>query len=97
MAIKKNITSEKWYEEPIKKWSAIVTGFLFIAGLGYTFAAIQLNIEFRMEKYELNQEFNEKMRKQIDECKEEKQIKEDKRVETIEEAVKNIEIKLNGN
>ncbi|PKO99308.1 MAG: hypothetical protein CVU03_02320 [Bacteroidetes bacterium HGW-Bacteroidetes-2] len=86
---------QKWYEEPVKKWFAIIAGFIFIAGLGYSFARIQLNIEFRMERYEMKQEFNEHLQNQINSCKEEKQSLQNRRVENIEETIKNLESKLN--
>ena len=98
MAVKsiKNSTTQKWYEEPVKKWFSIITGFITIAGIGYGLATIQLNLEFRMEKYEMRQEFNETLRKQIDECKTEKQNIDNKRVEEIESVVKQLEQKING-
>lgn len=87
---------QKWYEEPVKKWFAIVAGFIFIAGLGYTFARIQSNLEFRMEKFEMKQEFNERLQEQLNTCKEEKQLLQNRRVEAIEDLVKKIENKIDG-
>ncbi|WP_299124181.1 hypothetical protein [uncultured Tenacibaculum sp.] len=98
MAKKKKKTSgnPKWYEEPIKKWFAIISGFVFIAGLGYAFARIQSSLEFRMEKFEIKQDFNEKLQKQINACKEEKQSLQNQRVKLIENVVKRLENKING-
>lgn len=98
MSARKNKTStnKEWYEEPVKKWTAISVGFLFVAGLGYSFATIQYSLEFRMERFEMNQEFNEKLQNQINACKEEKQLLQNKKVEAIEEIVKKLENKING-
>lgn len=98
MSVKKNKTSndKKWYEEPVKKWFAIFAGFLFVAGIGYSFATIQYSLEFRMERFEMNQEFNEKLQNQINACKEEKQLLQNKRVEAIEVVVKKLENKIDG-
>lgn len=87
---------KKWYEEPVKKWFSIFMGFISIASIGYGFARIQMTLEFRMEKYEMKQDFNEKLRDQIDDCRTEKQNLENKRVNEIEEVVKNLEKKFNG-
>lgn len=91
-----NNNSTKWYDNPIKKWVAIVSGFLFIAGIGYSFASIQKNLEFKMDKYELKQECNEKLQAEIEKCKVEKQQYENKRVESLEIVVKELEKKYNG-
>lgn len=98
MAEKKGKPSEEreWYEEPVKKWFAIIAGFIFIAGLGYSFARIQSNLESRLEKFEMKQEFNEKLQNQINACKEENQSLQNKRVEAIEDIVKKIENKIDG-
>ncbi|WP_412464423.1 hypothetical protein [Flavobacterium mekongense] len=98
MALKssKNSTKQKWYEEPVKKWFSIITGFITVAGIGYALATIQLNLEFRMEKYEMRQDFNETLRKQIDDCRTEKQNLVNKRVEEIESIVKQLQQNDNG-
>lgn len=93
---KTNNVTKNWYEEPIKKWVAIISGTLFIAGIGYGFATIQKNIEFKMEKYELKQECNEKLQIEIEKCKTERQQYENKRVESLEIVVKELEKKYNG-
>lgn len=87
---------EKWYEEPIKKWFSIAMGFISVATIGYGFARIQMTLEFRMEKYEMKQDFNERLRDQIDICRTEKQNLENKRVDEIEELVKSLEKKFDG-
>jgi len=91
-----NPISQNWYEEPIKKWFAIISGFIAVASMGYGIATVKLNLEFRMEKFEMQQDFNEKLREQIDNCRTEKQNYENKRVEDIEEGIKNLEKKVNG-
>lgn len=92
---KKTGEIKKWYDEPIKRTLAIITGFIFVASLGYGFAVIQKNLEFRMEKYELKQEFNEKLQQQIINCEAEKQNMENKRVEAIETIVKELQKNYN--
>lgn len=96
MATSKTINKVKWYDEPIKKWFAFVSGFLVVAGMGYGFAVIQKNIEFKMDKYELRQDCNEKIQAEIEKYKEEKQQYENKKVESLENVVKNLEKKING-
>ncbi|QIH40283.1 hypothetical protein G7A72_16360 [Flavobacterium sp. Sr18] len=88
---------KKWYEDPVKKWFSVFMGFLSVASIGYAFARIQMTLEFRMEKYEIRQDFNEKLRGQIDDCRTQKQELENTRVNEIEEVVKNLEKKFDGN
>lgn len=49
-----------------------------------------------MDKYELKQECNEKLQIEIEKCKTEKQQYENKRVESLETVVKELEKKYNG-
>lgn len=96
MTNRKKKSNTKWYDEPIKRWFSILSGFIFVAGLGYTGAIIQKNLEFRMEKFEMNQQFNEKLQSQIDECREKQQNLQNKRVEAVENLVKTIQKKMDG-
>jgi len=98
MAQKRNPADKttKWYDNPVKKGIAVISGFLLVSGLGYGFASVQKSLEFRMEKYEMNQAFNEKLQTQINNCREERLQLENKRVEGIEEVVKELQKNLNG-
>lgn len=91
---KVNNKKEKWYEEPVKKWFAFISGFLFVAGIGYGFAIIQKSMESKMEKFEMKQECNEKLQELIEKCKQEKQEYENRRVENLETVVKDLEKKI---
>jgi Cytadhesin P30/P32. len=91
----KTIVKEKWYESPVKKGFAILSGFVFVSSIGYGLAIVQKNLEFRMEKYEMQQAFNEKLQMQISDCQKEKQLLENKRVEAMESAIMEIQKKFN--
>ncbi len=84
-----------WYEEPIKKWFAIISGTLFISGLGYGFAVIQKDIEMKVELNKSNLECNLKLHEQSVRCQEEKQNYENKRVEILEQVVKELDKSIN--
>jgi polyhydroxyalkanoate synthesis regulator phasin len=88
--------NKKWYEDTVAKWVALISAFLLIAGVGYSFAVIQKTLEFKMEKYEMNQEFNRKLQDEINKCREEKQALENKRVDAIENVVSNLEKNYHG-
>lgn len=90
----KTIIKEKWYESSVKKVFAILSGFVFVASIGYGFGIVQKNLEFRMEKYEMQQDFNEKLQIQISDCQKEKQLYENKRVEAMESAIMEIQKKF---
>ncbi len=77
----------KWYENPIKRSFAILSGFIFIASIGYSVALVQKNLEFRLERFELRQEYNQKLQNEIYKCEKEKQELENKRVEKLENAI----------
>lgn len=94
MAAKKKSDEKNWYESPTKKYFAIIMGFISICYLGYGFAVIQKNIEFRMEKFELSQEFNQKLQTQKISCDQEKQELENKRVEALENVVLELSKKM---
>jgi hypothetical protein len=79
--------SNKWYENPIKRSFAILSGFIFIASIGYSVALVQKNLEFKLEKFELRQEYNQKLQDEIYKCEKEKQELENKRVEKLENAI----------
>jgi septal ring factor EnvC (AmiA/AmiB activator) len=76
-----------WYEEPIKRGFAIFSGFIFIASIGYSLAIVQKNVEFKLEKYELKQDYNKQLQDQLNKCNEEKASLENKRIEAIEKVV----------
>jgi hypothetical protein len=92
---KKTKLSDNWYDSPVKRTFSIISGFIFVASLGYGVGIVQKNLEFRMEKYEMQQEFNEKLQQQVAQCKEEKQMLENKRVEALESAIIEIQKKFN--
>lgn len=94
MSKKQKTVNANWYDAPVKRTFAIVSGFLFVASVGYGFAAIQKNIEFRMERYEMKLDFDQKLQKQIITCQEEKQALENKRVEALENVVNELSKKM---
>ena len=79
--------TKKWYEKPIKKSLELISGFLLVASLGYSVAIVQKNLEFKLERFELRQEYNQKLQEEIYKCEKEKQEIEDKRVEKLENAI----------
>jgi hypothetical protein len=94
---KKNISTNSFidfFNSPVKKVFAILTGFLFVAGLGYTVAIIQKNIEFKLDKIELAQECNERIQEKANACKAAEQENVNKKVEDIESVVKDLKKKM---
>ena len=68
--IKKNSnTKSEWFQKPWTKLTASIIGISTIFGLGYTVGTFKENLDWKLEKIILNQEFNEKLQKQIDDCK----------------------------
>lgn len=80
-----------WYDEPIKKVFAIITGLASILSVGYSIGILHKNFEFRIEKYELENSCKEKYEEKIELYKLEIQKLENKRVEALEDMVKSIE------
>ena len=89
--VKKNTNKIPWYESSVKKFFAIITGFITVAGMGYGFACWQKDIEFRMKEIRLNQDCNERLQLEMNKRKEEKQEFEDKRVENLQIVVLNMQ------
>lgn len=79
--------TKRWYDNPVKRSFAILSGFVFVASIGYSVALVQKNLEFRLERFELRQEYNQKLQDEIYKCEKEKQELENERVETLENAI----------
>jgi hypothetical protein len=94
-SINKPKIPDHWYDSPIKRVFAIISGFAFVASLGYGFGVIQKNIEFRMERFEMQQDFNKKLQEQTLNCEEEKQKLVNDRVERLESVVHELQTKFN--
>jgi hypothetical protein len=94
---KTNNTSKiPWYENATKRTVAAVSAFLTIAGLGYTSAVIVKNQQFKVERVELRQDYMEKAQAIRDQCREEKQATENKKIENLELVVKDLEKFINA-
>lgn len=93
---KKRRTLLSTFDSPVKRGFAIVTGFIVVAGMGYSVATIQKNIEFKLEKIELNQECNEKIESKSNECRAAEQQLVNKKVDDLESVLKDLKKKLDA-
>ena len=81
-------------ENPWAKLISALTGIGFIFGLGYTIGQFKKEIDFKVEKLELLQSYQEKLQKEINDCKEVKYLEQKKSIEDLKTIVKELQKKM---
>jgi len=64
-----NKTEVEWFKHPWTKLTASVIAVAAIFGIGFEVGSFKESLEWKVEKIQLVQEFNEKFQKQIEDCR----------------------------
>lgn len=70
MVAKRINTNKEWLIKPWTKLSATILGISSIFCVGYGVGCFKESLDWKIEKMKLIQEYNEKIQKQVDECRE---------------------------
>lgn len=79
------------FENPWAKLISALTGIVFVFGLGYGIGQFKKEIDFKVEKLELLQTYQEKLQKEINDCKEAKYLEQKKSIEDLKTIVKELQ------
>lgn len=92
----KNNSTQDWFNKPWTKIVATVTGISLFFGIGFSAGQYKKSIECDLLQIKNQQEFNEKLQKEINDCRQYKMNKFEKSVEDIQTVVKLIQEKANA-
>lgn len=67
---KKNILNfnSDWFQKPFSKLVASIVGISTIFGIGFAVGSYKESLDWKLEKIVLTQQFNEKLKNEIDDC-----------------------------
>lgn len=93
---KKQTLLQDWLKKPWSKLIGALSGISLVFGLGYSVGQFKKGLECDIEQIKLQQEFNERFQKQVNEIKESRLDKFEKNVEEIQTVIKVLEHRDNA-
>lgn len=97
MSFKKNNNKPKgeWYKKPWTKLIASILGISSIFGIGLAVGSYKENLDWKIEKIQLVQEYNEKLQKQMDDCMEGKLKEYQRSAQELERLANELKKRIN--
>lgn len=97
MAAKKSNSrsNSEWYTKPWTKITASIIVIASIFGFGFAAGSFKESIDWKVEKMQLVQEYNEKIQKQIDDCRNAKIEEYKKSAEELKRLIEELKMRMN--
>jgi hypothetical protein len=81
----------EWLKSPWTKLTGVIAAIGLCIGTGHTLGKYQSEINYRIEKMEIKQEYNISLQKQINDCKEDRMKRDYESIAEIKKVVKELQ------